>query len=149
MGREPRDHIHSVFRDADSLDEPDDGNTEGRDSAEGDEACMFMLDTSSPASTYAEEFTYIFLAGDNRFAIPEEAVKPAGKICWSCGSTDHLSNKCLNYNASLPHASAEQKARFSRNINARSRLVFSNHGVDGKNISKSGNKVGRSSKGSQ
>ena len=84
----------------------------------------------------------------NRFAAPEDVVKPPAKVCFSCGKGDHLSNKCPSYDSNLPFATPEQRSRFGRNKHARSRLVFSNHGVEEKNISKSGAKVGRSVKGS-
>jgi hypothetical protein len=155
-GREPRGQINAIYNDdSDSSDEdPNSGAAGGACACSGgnsgeEEECLFMLDASRPASSYPIEFTSVFLAGEDRFAAPEEVTRPAGRVCFSCGNGDHLSNKCPSYNSNLPHATPEQRARLMRNAGARSRLVFSNHGVEGKNIPKSGNKVGRSTKGSQ
>jgi hypothetical protein len=71
-GREARGHIHALF-DSESDEEVPEEEVE-------EEECLFALDASRPASSYYEDFTCIFLAGENRFAAPEDAVKPSAKV---------------------------------------------------------------------
>jgi hypothetical protein len=130
--------------DAKDADGSSDSGNEGDDGT-----CLFLMDSSEPASSYDTAYTHIYMAGTDRFVAPEETVQPQPKICWSCGKADHLSVKCPTYNSNLPHMSPDQRSRFARNVHQRSRLVFSDHGVAAKNIPKSGAKISRTGRGSQ
>jgi hypothetical protein len=131
----------------DSEDDMDDDHFTGQDD---DGPSIFLLGNPPAASDFPQSYTHVYLAGEKRFAAPEDVVKPAARICWSCGAADHISTACPTYHQDLPHASVEQKNRLSRNPHNRNRLVFSNHGVSGNGILKSAAKTDRrSNKGSQ